>query len=203
MGLVNGQRDRDDRDHVPRVAEGEEGQDRAEARLGGGGGEVGLQHLEPADHLKQQARDEQVDERQRGQGHEVVGQRKLSHLSAAEREGVAGGDRGEREGRSLEGRLPQRAAHDPGEQCRRAGDERSAPGPEHDHRREVDARGDAEDSRAEGLADAGALRLLEQLGGERGRAEQRQRRQRTAGSSDRSGHGDTETGRDGRVSEDG
>ena len=68
VGLVNGQRDRDDRDHVPRVAEGEEGQDRAEARLGGGGGEVGLQHLEPADHLKQQARDEQVDERQHGQG---------------------------------------------------------------------------------------------------------------------------------------
>ena len=127
----------------------------------------------------------------------------MPRVSAAEREGVAGGDRGEREGRGLEGGLPPRAAHDAREQRRRPGDERPAPGPEHDHGGEVDAGGDAEDSRPERLADAGALGLLEQLGGQRGRAEQRQRRQRTAGSVDRSGHGDTETGRDGRVGEDG
>ena len=203
MGLVDGQRDRHDRDHVPRVAEGEEGQNRAEPRLGGRGSEVGLQHLEPADDLQQQTRDEQVGERQRGQGHEVVGQRQVSCVAAAEREGVAGGHRRERIGRRLEGGVSPRAAHDPGQQRSRAGDERAAPRAQHDHGRQVDARGDAEDSRAEGLTDAGALRLLEQLGGERGRAEQRQRGQRAAGSSDRSGHGDAETGRDGRVSEDG
>ena len=53
------------------------------------------------------------------------------------------------------------------------------------------------------LADARVLRLLEQLGGQSGGAEEGERGQRLAGSRKPAGHGDTETGRDGRVGEDG
>ena len=81
----------------------------------------------------------------------------------------------------------------------------SAPrqGPEHDHGGEVDARGDAEDARADRLANPRALRLLEQLGREGGGAEQRERRQRAPDGSQRSGHGHAETGRHGCVGEEG
>ena len=120
VGLVDGQRDRHDRDHVPRVVEGEEGEDRAEAGLGRRRGEVGLQHLQAADHLEQAARDEQVHERQHGQRDEVVRQLEVPRGPAAERERVAGGGRREREGRGLEGGVAPRAAHDSRQQGGRA-----------------------------------------------------------------------------------
>jgi len=102
---------------------------------------------------------------------------------------------------ALEGAERQRAAHQAREERGRAGDQCAAPGAEHDHGRDVHARGDAEDAGAEGLADACVLGLLQQLGGQRRGSEQRQRGQRLAGSRDPAGNAGADAARDGQVRE--
>ena len=124
-------------------------------------------------------------------------------MAAGDREGVARAKCCQREGRGLEGGVTPAAAHEPGEQRSRAGDERSAPGAEHDHRGDVHPGRDAEDSRADGLADAGALGLLDQLGGERSGAQQGERRQRPVHGRKRSAHGHNAAAGDGQVREQG
>jgi len=121
----------------------------------------------------------------------------------AESEGVAGGERRQREGRGLEGGVPPAPAHQPGEQRGRPGDERSAPGAEHDHRGDVDTRRDAEDSGADGLADARAFRLLDQLRRERGCAQQGERRQRPVQGRERAAGCDSEAAGHGQIPEQG
>ena len=180
-----------------------EREERTQPGLGCGGREVGLQHLEPADHLEQAAGDEQVDERQHRQRDEVVRQHEVPGLAAAEQEAVTGPESGERIRGSLEGCEPPGRAHDPGEQGGRTCDEGASPGPQHDHRGEVDARRHAKDARADRLAHAGAFGLFEQLGRKRTRSEQRESRQRLVSSRERAGHDDAEAGDDSRVREDG
>ena len=99
----------------------------------------------------------------------------MVHVPTAEAEGVAGREGRERERGGLEERRAKGAAHEPGDEGGRTGDERSAPRAEHDHRRKVDSGGDAEGSRPERLPHARGIRLLQQLRGQRGGAEQRER----------------------------
>ena len=184
------------------MADRAEGDDRAQAGLGGGRGEVGLEHLEVADDLEQAARDDQVRDREQRQRHEVVREGELSRISAAEDERVPGCQRRECECGGLEEREAPRPAHDACKQRGRARDERAAPRPEHDHRGDVHSGGDPEHARADRRPHTPALGLLQQLGRERGRAEQRQGRQRLADGRVGAGHGHAEAGRDSRVGED-
>ena len=185
------------------MVEREEGEDRAEPDLRRGRREVRLEDLAAPDELEQPARDDQVGKRHHDQRHEVVRERELPRDPAAEREGVAGRDGGEREGRGLERGGAPGAPDEPREQGGEPGDERAAPGPEHDHRGQVDARGDAEDALPDRFPDPAAVGILEQLGSEGGGAEQRERRERAADGSEGSGHGHAETGRHGCVGEEG
>ena len=95
----------------------------------------------------------------------------------------------------------QRAAHQPGKERGRSGDQRAAPGPEHEHGCDVHRRGDAEDPGAERFADARVLGLLEHFRSQRRRTEQRQRCQRLAGSRDPAGDAGADAGHDGQVRE--
>jgi hypothetical protein len=202
MRFVDGERDRDDHQRVPRMADGAEGDDRPEPRLRGGCRKVGLEHLQVADDLQQSARDDQVRDGEQRQRHEVVRKRELSRVSASEDERVTGRQSGERECRGLEEREPPGPADEARQQRRRTCDERPAPGPEHDHGGDVHARGDPEHARPHRRPHAPAFRLLQELGRERGRAQQRKRGQRLADSCVGAGHGSAEAGRDGRVGED-
>ena len=95
------------------------------------------------DELEQPAGDDLIGEREAREGDEVVGQRQLCDMRAAEDERVAGGERGEREGRGLEGVVPPRASAGARQEHPGPRDERAAPGTDHDHGRDVDARSDA------------------------------------------------------------
>jgi hypothetical protein len=158
---AHGHGDRDDGEHVPRVVEREQRQDGAEPCLGGGGREIRLQHLQPADDLEQAARDQQVDEREHDQRDEVVRKREAARMASAEQEGVPGRYRGHPIGRSLEGGVTPRPAQQAREQGGHPGHERPAPRAQHDHGGEVDPGGDAEGVVADGLAHTRAVGLLE------------------------------------------
>jgi hypothetical protein len=125
----------------------------------------------------------------------------VTGAATAEREGVAGSERGERVGRSLEGSLAPRSADQASEQGGGARHERPLPRAEHDCRREVDAGGDAEDTGPDRCTHARVLGLLEQLRGERSRAEEREGCQRPVCSRERAADGHAETGRDGSIGE--
>ena len=111
--LVDGYRHGNDRECVPRVVERSEREQRAQARLGCGGAEVGLEDLEASDHLEQTARDEQVCEREHRQPDEVVRKREVARVPAAQNEPVAGRERCEGIGGRLEGSEPHRGADEP------------------------------------------------------------------------------------------
>ena len=100
--LVDGERDRDDGEDVPRMVQREERQHRAEPGLRRRGAEIRLQRLAAADELEETPGDDEVHESKGRERNKVVGERQASAMAAADGERIAGRERGERERRRLE-----------------------------------------------------------------------------------------------------
>ena len=152
--------------------------------------------------LQQAARDEQVDEGERVSGDEVVRERQVARTAAAEAR-----TRSRRRARRARRRRPRRRRATTGRalagQANAAAPATSAPrqGPSTITAAISTARGDAEDPGPIGSRTRAVSGSSSSFRSQRRRAEERQRRQRLAGSRDPAGDAGADAGRDGQVRE--
>ena len=177
LHLLHRNRDRDEQDDVPGMANREQSERRSEAHFAGARDESRVEGLVTADDVEEERADGEVGEAERDDGNEVVQQTQTAGLAAGEAErepACAGGDRrGARiEDHGPHGKAPKESNRDDAGGC----DECARPGPEDDQSTDLDRGGKPEALPLHRLARALAVRLLEQLHEDDRRQEEGERR---------------------------
>ena len=146
---------------------------RSERRLAACGRQVRLESLARGNYLEERRADRQVDECERRERAEVGEQFDPARVTAGREEGIAAGERRERDRGGLEGDGAERpVAEPPHAECRAPGKESRGPWPEHDRSRDVQGRGDAEDLEVRRFAAADPVGVLDELGHDQRRGEE-------------------------------
>ena len=111
---------------------------RSERRLAACGRQVRLESLARGNYLEERRADRQVDECERRERAEVGEQFDPARVTAGREEGIAAGERRERDRGGLEGDGAERpVAEPPNAECRAPGKEGRGPGPKHDRSSDV------------------------------------------------------------------
>ena len=171
------ERDRHERDQVPRVPGREQRDSGAERRLAEPRDKVRLERLARRDDLEKRRADRQVDDGERHQRPEVAEQLELARVSAGEEECIAAGESRQRRRGGFEGdRSPGAVAEAADAERRAPSDEGSRPGAEHDRRGDMQRGCDPERLEIARLAAADPVGVLDQLGHDQRRREKGQDR---------------------------
>ena len=177
LHLLHRNRDRDEQDDVPGMANRQQSERRSEAHFAGARDESRVEGLVTADDVEEERADGEVGEAERDDGDEIVQQTQTAGLAAgeAEREPACAG--GDRRGARIEDHAPHgQAAKESNRDDAGGRDECARPGPEDDQSTDLDRGGKPEALPLHRLARALAVRLLEQLHEDDRRQEEGERR---------------------------
>ena len=163
LRVMDGDRERDEHNDVPRMAEREQRDRCAEARFAGARDEARVEVLARADDVEQQRAQRQVGEREGDQWDEVVQELHAADIAACDFEHEPCHADGAGVGQGVEEHLARvNSVEQPGCDGADGRDEGGPPRAEHDHRGDLDAAGDPEAIRMDRSAQPLAVGILEQ-----------------------------------------